>query len=152
MTRSPSPFIVSISRFMAVRHYSPRTIETYLYWIKHFIYFHNKRHPQEMGDLEVERFLTFLAVERGVSMATQKLALNALAFLYNRFLNKSLGGCWWISAIEDTAKVAGGAHSRGNLGVFIAAWGCSFDDCVIAVWLGFAAYGGGASARQRYRF
>lgn len=76
---------------MAVRHYSPRTIETYLYWIKYFIHFHNKRHPQKMGDLEIERFLSFLAVERRVSIATQKLALNALAFLYNRFLNKPLG-------------------------------------------------------------
>jgi integron integrase len=91
MTRSPSPFIESISRFMAVRHYSPRTIEAYLYWIKYFIHFHNKRHPQEMGGLEIERFLSFLAVERRVSMATQKLALNALAFLYNRFLNQPLG-------------------------------------------------------------
>jgi len=91
MTRSPSPFIESISRFMAVRHYSPRTIEAYLYWIKYFIHFHNKRHPQEMGGLEIERFLSFLAVERSVSMATQKLALNALAFLYNRFLNQPLG-------------------------------------------------------------
>jgi len=91
MTRSPSPFIVSISRFMAVRHYSPRTIEAYLYWIKYFIHFHKKRHPQEMGGLEIERFLSFLAVERRVSMATQKLALNALAFLYNRFLNQPLG-------------------------------------------------------------
>jgi len=76
---------------MAVRHYSPRTIEAYLYWIKYFIHFHNKRHPQEMGDREIEGFLTFLAVERHVSMATQKLALNALAFLYNRFLNQPLG-------------------------------------------------------------
>jgi integron integrase len=91
MTRSPSPFIVSISRFMAVRHYSPRTIEAYLYWIKYFIHFHKKRHPQEMGGVEIERFLSFLAVERRVSMATQKLALNALAFLYNRFLNQPLG-------------------------------------------------------------
>jgi integron integrase len=91
MTRTPSPFIVSISRFMAVRHYSPRTIEAYLYWIKYFIHFHKKRHPQEMGAVEIERFLSFLAVERRVSMATQKLALNALAFLYNRFLNQPLG-------------------------------------------------------------
>jgi hypothetical protein len=73
MTRSPSPFIVSISRFMAVRHYSPRTIEAYLYWIKYFIHFHKKRHPQEMGGLEVERFLSFLVVERRASIATQKL-------------------------------------------------------------------------------
>ena len=91
MTRTPSPFIESISRFMAVRHDSPRTIEAYLYWIRYFIHFHNKCHPKEMGGVEIERFLSFLAVERRVSMATQKLALNALAFLYNRFLNQPLG-------------------------------------------------------------
>jgi len=91
MTRIASPFIDSITRYMAVRRYSPRTIESYLYWIKHFIHFHDKRHPSELGDREVEQFLTFLTVERNVSAATQKLALNALAFLYNRFLETPLG-------------------------------------------------------------
>ena len=91
MSRYASPFIDSIARFMSVRRYSPRTIEAYLYWIKYYIYFHDKRHPQQMGERDVERFLTFLSVERRVSMATQKLALNALAFLYNRFLNQPLG-------------------------------------------------------------
>ncbi len=91
MTRIASPFIESITRYMAVRRYSPRTIESYLYWIKYFIHFHDKRHPSELGDREVEQFLTFLTVERNVSAATQKLALNALAFLYNRFLETPLG-------------------------------------------------------------
>ena len=91
MTRIASPFIESITRYMAVRRYSPRTIESYLYWIKHFIRFHDKRHPSELGDREIEQFLTFLTVERNVSAATQKLALNALAFLYNRFLETPLG-------------------------------------------------------------
>jgi hypothetical protein len=62
-----------------------------VYWIKYFIHFNDKRHPREMGGREVERFLTFLAVERKVSAATQKLALNAIAFLFNRFLDKPLG-------------------------------------------------------------
>jgi integron integrase len=91
MTRVVSPFIESLTRYMSVRHYSPRTIEAYLYWIKYFIHFQGKRHPAEMGDREIEQFLTFLSVERGVSAATQKLALNALAFLFNRFLGKPLG-------------------------------------------------------------
>ena len=90
-TRSPSPFIESLSQYMAVRRYSPRTIESYVYWMKCFIRFNDKRHPREMGGREVERFLTFLAVERKVSAATQKLALNAIAFLFNRFLDKPLG-------------------------------------------------------------
>jgi len=91
MSKHASPFIDSIVRYMSVRHYSPRTIEAYLYWIKYYIHYHHKRHPKEMGDHEVERYLTFLAVERRVSVATQRLALNALAFLYNRFLNQPLG-------------------------------------------------------------
>lgn len=91
MSQSASPFIDSIIRFMSVRRYSPRTIEAYLYWIKYYIHFHQKRHPEQMKDLEVERFLTFLAMERRVSVATQRLALNALAFLYNRFLDQPLG-------------------------------------------------------------
>ena len=76
---------------MTVRRYSKRTIDTYLYWIRYFIIFHQKRHPSEMHDIEVEQFLTFLAADRKVSIATQKIALNALAFLYNRFLEKPLG-------------------------------------------------------------
>jgi integron integrase len=76
---------------MIVRNYSKRTVDTYLYWIKYFIIYHNKRHPSELYDIEVEQFLTFLAVDRRVSIATQKIALNALAFLYNKFLEKPLG-------------------------------------------------------------
>ncbi len=91
MSKQASPFINSIVRYMSVRRYSPRTIEAYLYWIKYYIHFHEKRHPNQMGDREVEQFLTFLSVERHVSVATQRLALNALAFLYNRFLDWPLG-------------------------------------------------------------
>jgi integron integrase len=76
---------------MAVRRYSKRTIRSYLYWIKYFIIFNQKRHPTELGAIEVERFLTHLAVARHVSVSTQKIALNALAFLYNRVLELPLG-------------------------------------------------------------
>ena len=86
-----SPFLISISDFMSVRRYSKRTIKSYLYWIKHYIVFHDKRHPDEMDRLEVEQFLTHLAVKRMVSVSTQKIALNALAFLYNRVLEQPLG-------------------------------------------------------------
>jgi len=86
-----SPFLESISRFMAVRRYSKRTIEAYLYWIKYFIIFHEKRHPSEMSGTEVEAFLTHLAVERKVAAATQGIALNSLAFLYNKYFEKPMG-------------------------------------------------------------
>ena len=90
VSQIPSPFLNSINNFMSVRHYSKRTIKSYLYWIKYFIVFHSKQHPREMGALEVVQFLTHLAVTRKVSIATQKIALNALAFLYNRVLEKPL--------------------------------------------------------------
>jgi integron integrase len=85
-----SPFLISISDFMRVRRYSKRTIESYLVWIKDFILFHGKKHPREMGGSEVEAFLTYLAVKRNVAASTQALALNALAFLYNKFLEQPL--------------------------------------------------------------
>ncbi|HEX5056453.1 MAG TPA: integron integrase [Gammaproteobacteria bacterium] len=87
---SKSPFLTSISDFMHVRRYSKRTIESYLVWIKDFILFHDKKHPGEMGGPEVEAFLTHLAVKRNVAASTQGIALNALAFLYNKFLEQPL--------------------------------------------------------------
>ncbi len=57
-----------------VKHYSIRTEQTYLQWMKDFILFHNKRHPAEMGRPEVEAYLTHLAVERNVTPSTQNVA------------------------------------------------------------------------------
>jgi integrase len=88
---SSSPFLRSIRDYMRVRRYSIRTIRSYLYWIKYFIVFNGKRHPQEMGGPEVEAFLTHLAVDRNVSSSTQSIALNAVAFLYNEFLDRPVG-------------------------------------------------------------
>jgi site-specific recombinase XerD len=67
---------------LRVRHYSLRTEETYVRWMKRFILFHDKRHPQEMGAQEVQQFLTHLAVECHVAASTQSQALSALLFLY----------------------------------------------------------------------
>lgn len=86
-----SPFMDSLRQHLLVRHYSKRTIDSYLYWIRYYIRYHRKRHPAEMGSLQVMEFLTFLADQRKVSVATQKIALNALAFLYNKFLGSPLG-------------------------------------------------------------
>lgn len=85
-----SPFLESISNFRLACRYSKRTIETYLTWIKAYSLFHNKKHPKDMGEREVEAFLTHLAVRRHVSASTQGLALNALAFLYNKFLEQPI--------------------------------------------------------------
>ena len=73
-----------------LKHYSIRTESTYIYWMKRYIFFHNKRHPKEMGEPEIHRFLTHLAVKDKVSSATQNLALNAIMFLYREVLVKDI--------------------------------------------------------------
>lgn len=90
VSKSKSPFLRSVESFMRVRNYSKRTIEAYLYWIKYFIVYCDKRHPADLGGADVERFLTFLAVERNVSPGTQSVALNALVFLKTKYLNQTL--------------------------------------------------------------
>ena len=80
------------------RHYSYMTEKAYVHWIKRFILFHNKRHPGEMGEPEIGRFLSALATELRLSAATQNQALNALVFLYREVLDLKLA---WIGEIEE---------------------------------------------------
>lgn len=88
--KKSSPFLDHVSDVLRTRHYSIRTERSYLDWIKRFILFHNKQHPQNMGADEVVQFLTFLAVKRNVSPSTQNQALNALLFLYKQVLNQPI--------------------------------------------------------------
>ena len=73
-----------------VKHYSLRTEDAYLQWIRRFILFHGKRHPREMGAPEVEAFLSHLATARRVSPSTQNQALSALLFLYREVMEVEL--------------------------------------------------------------
>jgi hypothetical protein len=75
---------------MRVGQYALQTENAYVEWARRYILFHKKRHPQEMGALEVEQFLTYLAVERQVSPSTQKQALCALVFLHETVLGMQL--------------------------------------------------------------
>ena len=68
------------------KHYSIKTEKSYVGWIKHYIFFHNKKHPIEMSKPEIEQFLTYLAVERKVSPSTQNQAFSAILFLYKEVL------------------------------------------------------------------
>ena len=86
-----SPFLEMIRSEIRLRGYSLKTEKTYIHWIKRYIYFHNKRHPNTMGAQEVKSFLSHLANEGNVAINTQKTALNALAFLYNQILSQPLG-------------------------------------------------------------
>src|SRR5437867_325843 len=79
-----------------MRHYSLRTEEAYVHWIKRFILFHGKRHPREMGEQEVSHFLSALAVKAHVSASTQNQALCALLFLYRHVLDQNLG---WLDDV-----------------------------------------------------
>lgn len=88
---------------MKARGYSPRTIKTYLHWIKYFIVFNGKKHPENLGREEVSEFLSHLVVQREVSQSTQGIALNALVFLYNKFLNQPLGN---LSEFQRSKRVA----------------------------------------------
>jgi integron integrase len=83
------------------RNYSHRTEEAYLAWIRRFIVYHGKRHPANMGELEVREFLNHLAVERDVSASTQNQAMSALLFLYKEVLNRNVG---WIHGIARPRK------------------------------------------------
>ena len=73
------------------KHYSIRTEQTYIGWIKRFILFHDKRHPAEMAEKEIAAFLTHLAVNRKVAASTQNQALSAIVFLYREIIQKELG-------------------------------------------------------------
>jgi len=73
------------------RHYSRRTEQTYCHWVKRYVHFHNVRHPAEMGEPEINAFLTHLAVKEKVSSSTQNQALSALLFLYRHVLGREVG-------------------------------------------------------------
>jgi site-specific recombinase XerD len=73
------------------RHYSRRTEQTYCQWVKRFIFFHKVRHSVEMGEAEINAFLTHLAGKEKVSASTQNQALSALLFLYRHVLGREVG-------------------------------------------------------------
>ena len=81
-------FMEQCREVMRFRRLALRSEQTYLEWIKRFIFFHQKRHPKDMGEPEVRAFLTDLAVRQNVSAATQNQALNALVFLYRHVIGR----------------------------------------------------------------
>ena len=85
-----SPFINAVYEFMMLKRYAKRTIKAYLVWIADYIRFHKYQHPKKMGDQDVRVYLTHLAVKRNLSASTQASALNALVFLYSKYLEQPL--------------------------------------------------------------
>lgn len=82
------------------KHYSIRTEQSYLGWARRFILFHDKRHPETMGEVEITEFLTSLA-KQNVTASTQNQALSALLFLYREVLKKELA---WLDDVERAKK------------------------------------------------
>ena len=72
-------------------HYSPRTEDAYIHWIRRFILFHNKRHPKDMDENQIVTFLTYIATKEHVAASTQNQALCSLVFLYKEIIKKDLG-------------------------------------------------------------
>lgn len=86
-----SQFLESVRQDMRLRGYSMSTEKTYILWIRRFIYFTGNKHPKDVEMPQIGRYLTYLAVERHVSVNTQKTALNAIAFLFQKFLKREMG-------------------------------------------------------------
>ena len=99
---APKPKLLDgVRQAIRARHYSHRTEAVYVMWIKRFIFFHGKRHPAEMGEPEINQFLTDLAANKTVSASTQNQALSALLFLYQRVLEKPLE---WVNPAVRAKK------------------------------------------------
>jgi integron integrase len=121
-----SPFLLDISRDMRLRGYSLQTEKTYLHWILRYIHFIDRRHPSEAGPKEVREFLTWLAADRHVAINTQKIALNALVYLYHKFLGVELGELGFtlankqrhlptVLSVDEIRKILSHLHGRNRL-------------------------------------
>src|SRR5438128_6631539 len=83
--------LAQVRAVLRTKHYSPRTEETYVDWVQRYVRFHGVRHPAELGEREVARFLSDLAVRGRVAASTQNQALSALLFLYREVLGRDGG-------------------------------------------------------------
>ena len=90
MTNQPKKLLDQVRDVLRMKHYSIRTENRYVSWIKRYILFHDKRHPKDMGAPEVEEFLTYLARKKKVSASTQNQAFSALLFLYREIIKVEL--------------------------------------------------------------
>lgn len=88
---NPRRLMDRLRAFMRAQHLAYRTEKTYCTWILDYIRYHGRRHPESLGAEHVEQWLSHLANRRGVAVNTQKTALNAVVFLYKRFLRQEIG-------------------------------------------------------------
>ena len=94
-----------VRQAIRTRHYSARTEQAYVYWIRRYIFFHAVKHPAEMGKEELNAFLSHLALKEKVSASTQTQALSALVFLYRHVLGREVGLLEGIVRAKRPARV-----------------------------------------------
>jgi site-specific recombinase XerD len=99
----PKKLLDQVRDLLRIKHYSYRTEQSYVAWIRRYILFHNKRHPNEMGIPEIEAFLSYLAINENLAASTQNVTLSALLFLYKQVLFIELP---YIDQIERARKPA----------------------------------------------
>src|SRR6266571_5847017 len=105
-TAASSPKLLDRVRWhLRVKHYSIRTEQAYVDWIRRFILFHRKRHPKEICEKEITEFLTHLAVEKNVSASTQNQSFAALLFLYQQVLERKLDFIDNVQRVTRPAKL-----------------------------------------------
>jgi integron integrase len=105
-TVASSPKLLDRVRWqLRVKHYSIRTEQAYVDWIRRYILFHHKRHPNEMGEKEITGFLTHLAIEKNVAASTQNQAFSALLFLYQQVLELKLDFIDNVQRVSRPAKL-----------------------------------------------
>jgi site-specific recombinase XerD len=102
-----SEFIELVRNDIRLRGYSFSTEKTYLLWIRHFIHFTNMQHPREVDISKIGEYLTYLACERHVSVNTQKVALNALVYLFQKCLKREVGDLGFKLATALTQREVG---------------------------------------------
>jgi integron integrase len=102
---APPKLLDRVRWHLRVKHYSLRTEELYLHWIRRFILFHQKRHPQEMGEEEIAAFLSHLAIDGHVAAATQNQAFSALLFLYQQVLDRKLNYVTGVERVKRPPKL-----------------------------------------------
>jgi integron integrase len=97
----PPRLLDQVRQSARLKHFSPKTEKAYLYYIREFIVFHDKRHPLEMGASEIREYLSHLAIDKNVAASTQNVALSALLFLYKQVLSVDLP---YIDKIERARR------------------------------------------------
>ena len=100
-TKNKPKLLQQVKIHLRSLHYSKRTEEAYINWIRRYIIFHNKTHPSKLGKDHIRSFLNYLAVNRNVSASTQNQALQGILFLYKEILHKDVG---WIDDIQRPVK------------------------------------------------